>query len=116
MTELFAFQHDQGADGNLKPALIRLSDESRELLAESVHKKGAEQPVLTGDLSAAWSKLEEIPTHLSLVIRCIWQTSGEPVDPWICDAGSMKAAVTLTGWFEDEIQRARRKRCQEPFI
>ena len=69
MTELFAFQHDQVADENLKPALIRLSDEARELFAESVNRNGAEQSGLTGDLSAAWSNRNSLVARLRT--RCL---------------------------------------------
>ncbi len=34
--ELFALQHDQGADGKLKPAMVRLSTEAVKLFADYV--------------------------------------------------------------------------------
>ena len=103
--ELFAFQHDQDADGRSKPALIRLSDDARGLYRDYVNATGLEQAGLTGDLSAAWSKLEESAARLALVIHCIRQASGETVDPWLCDADSMRDGITLANWFKDETQR-----------
>ena len=106
--ELFALQHDQGADGRYKSALVKLSDDARGLYREYVNTTGTEQAGLTGDLSAAWSKLEESAARLALVIHCIRQASGEPVDPWLCDADSMASGVTLASWFKDETQRIYR--------
>ena len=106
--ELFLFQHDAGADGQIRPALIRLSDEARGLYRDYVNVTGLEQAGLTGDLSAAWSKLEESAARLALVIHCIRQVSGESVDPWLCDADSMRDGITLATWFKDETQRVYR--------
>lgn len=108
ISKLFAFQHDQGADGRYKSALVKLSDDARGLYREYVNTTGTEQAGLTGDLSAAWSKLEESAARLALLIHCIRQASGEPVDPWLCDADSMTSGITLATWFKDETQRIYR--------
>lgn len=105
VTELCMFQHDTGANGQNRPALIRLSQTARGLFQDYVNVTGDEQAGLTGDLSAAWSKLEESAARLALVIHCIRQASGERVDPWACDADSMHAGITLGSWFKDETQR-----------
>lgn len=108
LDELFSLQHDTGADGKQKSALVRLSHDAQALFREFVNQNGAEQYSMTGDLAAAWSKLEEIPARLALLLHCIRQASGEPVDPWECDADSMQAAVTLATWFKNETQRIYR--------
>ena len=108
VTELFAFQHDDSTDGRPKAALVRLSDDARGLFRDYVNTTGQEQAGLTGDLSAAWSKLEESAARLALVIHCIRQAAGEPVDPWTCDADSMTSGITLASWFKDETQRVYR--------
>ena len=50
-------------------------------------------------------KRQETAVRLALVIHCIRQASGEPVDPWVCDADSMESGITLASWFKDETQR-----------
>ena len=108
VTELFAFQHADSSDGRPKAALVRLSDDARGLFRDYVNTTGQEQAGLTGDLSAAWSKLEESAARLALVIHCIRQAAGEPVDPWTCDADSMTSGITLATWFKDETLRVYR--------
>ena len=87
---------------------MKLSDDARGLYRDYVNTTGKEQAGLTADLSAAWSKLEESAARLALVIHCIRQASGEPVDPWLCDADSMASGITLASWFKDETQRIYR--------
>ncbi len=62
----------------------------------------------TGNLAAAWSKLEETPARLALIIHCIRHVCGDAVDPWTCDAASMSAGVTLATWFKNETERVYR--------
>lgn len=106
--ELFALQHDTGADGKPKSALVKLSDDAQALYRDFVNEHGTEQFGMTGDLAAAWSKLEEIPARIALLLHCVRQASGEPVDPWQCDAQSMQAALELAQWFKNETQRIYR--------
>ena len=108
LTELFKFGPDTGADGNPKPAIVDLSDEARSIVKDYVNSHGDEQAGLTGDLAAAWSKLEEIPARLALIIHCIRHAFGDPVEPWSCDADSMRAGVTLATWFKNETERVYR--------
>ncbi len=63
---------------------------------------------MTGDLAAAGSKPEEIRARIALLLHCVRQASGEPVDPWQCDAQSMQAALELAQWFKNETQRIYR--------
>jgi hypothetical protein len=108
LTELFKFGPDTGADGNPKPAIVDLSDEARSIVKDYVNSHGDEQAGLTGDLAAAWSKLEELPARLALIIHCIRRACGEAVEPWICDADSMRAGVILATWFKNETERVYR--------
>ena len=87
---------------------------ARGLYRDYVNVTGLEQAGLTGDLSAAWSKLEESAARLALVIHCIRQASGETVDPWLCDADSMRDGITLANWFKDETQRVYQLRTESP--
>ena len=102
---LFGLKPDTGADGRPKPAVVNLDSAAREIVKTYVNANGMEQAGLTGDLAAAWSKLEETPARLALIIHCIRFVCGERVDPWTCDADSMQAGVTLATWFKNEIER-----------
>ena len=108
LTGLFSLGSDTDTVGCPKPAIVWLSDEARSIVKDYVNSHGAEQAGLTGDLAAAWSKLEEIPARLALIIHCIRHVCGDAVDPWICDADSMRAGVTLATWFKDETERVYR--------
>ncbi len=108
LTGLFALGADTGADGNPKPAIVRPNDMALQIFKDYVNKNGEEQSGLTGDLAAAWSKLEETPARLALIIHGIRQVCDEPIDPWVCDAESMHAGVTLATWFKHETERVYR--------
>jgi len=46
------------------------------------HEHAAEQKDLSGDLSAAWSKLEEIAARLALVLHCVKLAMAPPHLAW----------------------------------
>src|SRR5262249_7999164 len=66
-----------------------------------------EQVDLAGDLSAAWSKLEESAARLALVVHFARWAAGDPTltHPDTLDAASMTAGITLTKWFKGEARR-----------
>lgn len=103
--ELFNLQMDTGSDGLPKPAIVGLDDYARGVYKDYCNETGQEQASLTGDLAAAWSKLEEIPARLALVLHCVRQAGGESVDPDICDVDSMTAGVEMARWFKNEVRR-----------
>lgn len=92
-------------DQDFTSTLIRLSPEATAILEEYVNTNGAEQFQLTGDLAAAWSKLEEVPARLALVIHCVRQVSGDTVNPLVCDAESMRIGIKIGNWFKNETRR-----------
>ena len=105
LSGLFALGADTGADGSPKPANVWLDNDALQIFKDYVNTNGEEQAGLTGDLAAAWSKLEETPARLALIVHCIRQVCGEPVSPWVCDAESMQTGVTLATWFKHETER-----------
>jgi hypothetical protein len=66
-----------------------------------------EQAGLTGDLSAAWSKLEEYAARLALAIHFARWAANDPRlrNVESLDAGSMGAGIALATWFKGEARR-----------
>ena len=66
-----------------------------------------EQVDLTGDLSAAWSKLEGYAARLALVVHLVRWSADDPtlaaVD--VVDEASIAAGVALSRWFGQETRR-----------
>jgi hypothetical protein len=104
---LFDLQPTLSEDGETRPVLVRLAPDAKAAWTAYYNAHAVEQADLTGDLSAAWSKLEEYAARLALVlhfIRCA--ASGESLtEPAILDAASMTSAICLTMWFKHEARR-----------
>jgi hypothetical protein len=66
-----------------------------------------EQTDLSGELAAAWSKLEEYAARLALVVHCVrWAADDANLkNPGVVDAASMKAGIELAEWFKAEARR-----------
>src|SRR5262249_44090280 len=66
-----------------------------------------EQADLTGDMAAAWSKLEEYAARLALVVHFTRWAAGDAnlTKPDIVDAASMNAGIVLAKWFKHEARR-----------
>ncbi len=96
------------ADG-LTPKQLNLSPEAKHAWIEFVDHHGEEQADLEGDLSAAWSKLEEVPARLALVFHLIRWAYGDLAadgsEDDLVGIESMVAAIRLTEWFKSETKR-----------
>ena len=104
---LYDLQPTVDDDGNPKAALATLDGDAEAEFARFVNYHGEELADLHGDMASAWSKLEEIPARLSLVIHYTRLAAGGPglAGPDIIDAETMRAAVRLTEWFKAETRR-----------
>jgi hypothetical protein len=65
----------------------------------------AEQADLTGDLAAAWVKLEQYAARLALVIHYARWAAGEVADELRLDRQSIEAGIALAEWFKYEARR-----------
>lgn len=94
-------------DGEPQPGIVRLSDYALRDWEAYYNVHNVEQVDHTGDLAAAWSKLEEYAARLALVIHFIRWAANDPnlTNAEILDEVSMNAGITLTGWFKHEAQR-----------
>jgi hypothetical protein len=103
---LFTLEH-RNDDGKPSSVLIGLSPEAKRLWVAFVNDHGNEQAELSGDLAAAWSKLEAYGLRLALVLQFVGWACGGPTDeePSAIDAATMQAAIELTRWFANEARR-----------
>ena len=71
------------------------------------NEHAAEQADLSGDLAAAWSKLECYAARLALVVHCVRVVSHDQTlhSADVIDEVSVNAGVTLSRWFGHEARR-----------
>jgi hypothetical protein len=105
--QLFDLQPAEGNDGKPRPALVRLAAGAKAAWVAYYNAHATEQADLIGDLSAAWSKLEEYAAQLALVLHFVRRAVGDRMltNVDILDAGSMNAGIALTEWFKGEARR-----------
>jgi hypothetical protein len=104
---LYELQPVQGDDGEARPVLVQLTPEAKAAWTAYYNAHAEEQAGLTGDLSAAWSKLEEYAARLALVVHSARWAADDPTltTADMVDAGSMAAGITLATWFKGEARR-----------
>ena len=104
---LYGLQPTYIVDGEPRPVVVRLSADAKPLWVDYANTNGAEQVELTGDLSAAWSKLEEYAARFALVIHFVRYAAHDPTltNAETVDAESMTAGIRLATWFKNESRR-----------
>jgi hypothetical protein len=104
---LFELKSTVGDEGEAIPVVVRLDADAKAAWTAYYNAHADEQVDLTGDLSAAWSKLEEYAARLALVIHFVRWAATDPTlkDPGILDLASMNAGITLAEWFKHEAKR-----------
>lgn len=107
LERLYELQPDFGEGGRDKPLVVRLVAEAKEAWIGYYDRHAAEASELSGDLAAAWSKLEETAARLALVIHCVRDVTGVPTStcPTLLDEASMLSAIRLAEWFKRETRR-----------
>ena len=87
--------------------VVKLTPEGKRAWIEYHDAHGAEQAELTGDLAAAWSKLEGYAARLALVVHLTHWAAGRSAltDSGAVDEASMSAGVALSEWFKSEVRR-----------
>ena len=102
---LYTLEHDIRPDGDPVPRIVRLSREAKQAYVNFYDTHAGELADLSGDLAAAFAKLEEAPARLALVIHFVRWASGESVNPEVIDAETMSNAIALTEWHKHETRR-----------
>ena len=104
---LYQLQFSQVENGNLQPVVIGMLPDAKLAWTEYYNQHAQEQIDLSGDLSAAWSKLEEYAARLALVLHYVRWAAGD-AEAQIADAidaDSMRAGIVLAQWFKSEARR-----------
>lgn len=104
---LFDLQPDTDDAGDPQPILIPLSADGKAAWIDYYNAHSLEQEDLTGDLSAAWSKLEGYAARLALLIHFIRWANEDPTltSEHEIDSQSVRAGVELSRWFGHEARR-----------
>jgi hypothetical protein len=104
---LYELQPTAGNDSEPRPALVRLSGDAKTAWKTYYNAHAIEQADLTGDMAAAWSKLEEYAARLALVVHFTRWAAGDPMltNANVVDVASMNAGITLANWFKHEARR-----------
>jgi hypothetical protein len=104
---LYALTPDTDDNGDERPRLATLTDDAKRAWVAFYNEHAAEQAELSGDLSAAWSKLEAYAARFALVIHRARCAADDPTlrDPARVDAESIAAGVVLVRWFANEARR-----------
>jgi hypothetical protein len=107
LDRLYELRPAVGDDGESRPVLVRLSTDAKSAWKEYYNSHAIEQADLTGDMAAAWSKLEEYAARLALVVHFARWAANDPSlkNPDNLDAASMRAGITLANWFKHDARR-----------
>jgi hypothetical protein len=109
-----------------EPQMVRLTRDAKARWIDFFHEHDRRQRELTGDLAAAWSKLEGYAARLGLDVHLARWAEGDVPDPcaYQLDERSMVSGITLSQWFghecervyamlsETDAQRERRELCE----
>lgn len=90
------------------PTYIGVSKEAKERFIKFVNEHANETVELSGDLSAAWSKLKGIAARFALIFECIKTIAKDPFAlPIDVKVGieSIESAIKLVNWFKLEAAR-----------
>lgn len=106
--DLSTLKPDIDSSGDERPTTLRLTDDARQLYKDFINHHGDEQNALHGHLASQWSKLEETPVRLAIILHCIRQVTDGVDDAFRVDAATMQAAITIGEWFKTETLRINR--------
>jgi len=107
LDRLYELQPAAGDDGQVDPVVIDLTPEAKAAWTAYFNANAQEQCDLSGDLAAAWSKLEESPARLALIVHFTRSAANDPTlkRSDAVDAASMAAGIKLAEWFKHETRR-----------
>lgn len=92
--------------GDPCPVIIGMTHDAKQRYVRFYNEHNLEQAMLDGDLAAAWTKLEQYPLRLGLVIHLVRWASGDPhAESELVDEASIEAGIELTKWFAHEAER-----------
>jgi hypothetical protein len=107
LARLYELQPITGDDGQPAPGYVGMTGDAKRLWVDFYNQHGQEAADLSGELAAAWSKLEGYAARLALIVHFARWAAGDDSlqDAERIDADSMARAVTLAEWFKHEARR-----------
>ena len=105
IARLRSFEFTTDDNGEAVPVIICLSDDAKKLWVEFYNSHDTTLADASGELAAAYSKLEEIPARLALIIHLVRFVADETIDPSVVDPVSVTSAIGLAEWFIHETTR-----------
>ncbi len=99
---------DFTADSNDSPMPVNmpLAPDAKRTWIKFYNSHALEQSDLSGDLAAAWSKLEGYAARLALIVHCARVAADDPAaNPQAVDEVSIQAGIALSKWFGHEAKR-----------
>ena len=99
---LYSLESSIDDEGDPTPNIAKSSPEAHEIWTEFYNRHNIERSKLGEDLSASFSKLEEIPLRLGLIIHLVkWVAKGKVKDDqYVVSEETLLAAIQLTEWFK----------------
>jgi len=93
--------------GDAGPLDLPLTAQAKTAWVNFYNDHAKEQEELTGDLAAAWSKLEGYAARLGLIVHLVRWAAEDPTldNPNMIDERSIEAGVRLSQWFGHEANR-----------
>lgn len=90
-----------------QPRLLPLDPKAKALWVAHYNAHAAESLKLSGDLAAAWAKLEAYTARFALVMHMVRVVSGDRSveDPDVIDETSMSIGIQYSRWFANEARR-----------
>jgi hypothetical protein len=113
---LFELQPTINADGEPQPVSLTMSADAKKRWVTFYNHNARENVELIGDLAAVWSKIEEYPARLALIVHCIRWAAGDPnlANDNEVDEASMQAGITLSTWFKGQARRVHSMLIESP--
>lgn len=104
---LYELQPTVDDEGELRPVVVGLAPDAKAAWKAYYDSHAQEQADLAGELSAAWSKLEEYAARLALVVHFArWAANDSTLaSADVVDVASMSAGIRLATWFKGEARR-----------
>ncbi len=113
---LYGLRPNETNDGDPMPVLVPMTPEGKAAWVRFYNAHAREQSELTGDLAAAWSKLEGYAARLALVVHFVRWAADDPTlrNPDAIDKQSITTGVTLSAWFGNEARRVHAALAEAP--
>ncbi len=104
---LLSLQFNSQAESTARPNILHLSDSGKVAWVKFFNEHADEQNALSGDESAAWSKLEGYVARFSLIIHLVrWAVQDPSLENAnVIDEKSITCGVKLARWFGNEARR-----------